>query len=122
MAGRRKSSALWATVSWAGLISMALLAGCATATRKDAPVLWYPGDAVPVGFPSSVRSVGETRETFAARSAEILPRARAAAGSGPLNMLALSGGGAGGAYGAGALVGWTRRGTRPEFQIVSGIL
>jgi hypothetical protein len=119
--GRRKSKALWALVACIGLMSTASLTGCATQVRKDAPVLWYASDAVPVGFPSSVRSVGETRETFAARSAEILPRARAAAGPGPLNMLALSGGGAGGAYGAGVLVGWTRQGTRPEFQIVTGV-
>jgi hypothetical protein len=101
--------------------SAAFFSGCASPVRKDAPVVWFASDAVPVGFPSSVRSVGETRETFAARSAEMLPRARAAAGSGPLNMLALSGGGAGGAYGAGVLVGWTRQGTRPEFQIVTGV-
>ena len=36
-------------------------------------------------------------------------------------VLALSGGGADGAFGAGLLVGWSRRGTRPEFSIVSGV-
>jgi predicted acylesterase/phospholipase RssA len=35
--------------------------------------------------------------------------------------LALSGGGADGAYGAGVLNGWTASGTRPEFTIVSGV-
>ena len=39
----------------------------------------------------------------------------------PLTYLALSGGGGGGAYGAGVLNGWTRLGTRPEFSIVSGV-
>ena len=34
--------------------------------------------------------------------------------------LALSGGGADGAYGAGVLVGWTRAGGRPEFSLVTG--
>jgi hypothetical protein len=111
----------WALVAGVWLASAVLLTGCASPVRKDAPILWFASDAVPVGFPSSVRSVGETRETFAARSAEMLPRVRAAAGSGPINILALSGGGAGGAYGAGALVGWTRQGTRPEFQVVTGV-
>ncbi len=37
------------------------------------------------------------------------------------HYLAVSGGGANGAYGAGALVGWTATGTRPEFAIVTGI-
>jgi len=35
--------------------------------------------------------------------------------------LALSGGGATGAFGAGFLYGWTRTGERPDFKIVSGI-
>lgn len=35
--------------------------------------------------------------------------------------LALSGGGADGAYGAGVLNGWTDAGTRPSFSIVSGV-
>jgi hypothetical protein len=35
--------------------------------------------------------------------------------------LALSGGGADGAYGAGILNGWTASGTRPTFSIVSGV-
>jgi predicted acylesterase/phospholipase RssA len=34
--------------------------------------------------------------------------------------LALSGGGADGAFGAGLLVGWSERGTRPQFTIVTG--
>lgn len=37
------------------------------------------------------------------------------------DMLALSGGGADGAFGAGLLAGWTERGDRPEFQLVSGV-
>ncbi len=37
------------------------------------------------------------------------------------NYLALSGGGQNGAFGAGILNGWTASGTRPEFQIVTGI-
>ncbi len=37
------------------------------------------------------------------------------------NILALSGGGEDGAFGAGALVGWSQRGDRPEFDMVTGI-
>lgn len=37
------------------------------------------------------------------------------------DVLALSGGGSNGAYGAGVLVGWTARGERPEFDIVTGV-
>nr|WP_296913961.1 patatin-like phospholipase family protein [Thiocapsa sp.] len=39
----------------------------------------------------------------------------------PHNYLVISGGGGDGAYGAGLLTGWTDTGTRPEFQIVTGI-
>ncbi len=36
-------------------------------------------------------------------------------------MLAISGGAANGAYGAGLLSGWSKEGSRPEFRIVTGI-
>jgi hypothetical protein len=38
-----------------------------------------------------------------------------------VNVLALSGGGAEGAFGAGILCGWTKAGTRPRFKLVTGI-
>jgi len=38
-----------------------------------------------------------------------------------LSLLALSGGGAGGAFGAGALVGLSQAGTRPCFDVVTGV-
>jgi len=37
------------------------------------------------------------------------------------DFLALSGGGAHGAFGAGLLCGWSRRGDRPNFKVVTGI-
>jgi predicted acylesterase/phospholipase RssA len=49
---------------------------------------------------------------------------RSAGESGPLPTayyLAISGGGADGAYGAGLMCGWTTTGTRPEFKLVTGI-
>ena len=38
-----------------------------------------------------------------------------------LEILALSGGGSDGAFGAGVLAGWTERGDRPEFEQVTGV-
>jgi hypothetical protein len=38
-----------------------------------------------------------------------------------LQLLAISGGGENGAFGAGLLCGWTEQGTRPEFELVTGI-
>ena len=39
----------------------------------------------------------------------------------PFIALTLSGGGSRGAYGAGVLSGWTKRGDRPQFDVVTGI-
>ena len=39
----------------------------------------------------------------------------------PINVLALSGGGQYGAYLGGVLVGWSQRGDRPQFDVVTGI-
>jgi predicted patatin/cPLA2 family phospholipase len=38
-----------------------------------------------------------------------------------INALTLSGGGSSGAFGAGILAGWTEAGTRPQFDVVTGI-
>ena len=48
------------------------------------------------------------------------PRQSSWSATGPC-VLALSGGGEDGAFGAGALVGWTARGDRPDFDLVTGI-
>lgn len=37
------------------------------------------------------------------------------------NLLALSGGGSNGAFGAGVLCGWTKAGNRPDFKVVTGV-
>jgi predicted acylesterase/phospholipase RssA len=42
-------------------------------------------------------------------------------GAASYNILAISGGGAHGAFGAGFLYGWSQAGTRPEFKFVTGI-
>jgi predicted acylesterase/phospholipase RssA len=39
----------------------------------------------------------------------------------PVSMLALSGGGEHGAFGAGLLSGWTESGHRPAFNVVTGV-
>jgi hypothetical protein len=102
------------------LAAVVLATACAGLPRKQTPRLCC-GVAAPKGFPNTVRSVDESQRTFELRSAQFLERLHTAAGSGPINILALSGGGAGGAFGAGALVGLSRLGKRPEYQIVTGV-
>jgi predicted acylesterase/phospholipase RssA len=58
---------------------------------------------------------------YADEPASMFPRTNVGARTGALSYLALSGGGADGAYGAGVLNGWTAAGTRPEFSVVSGV-
>lgn len=48
------------------------------------------------------------------------PQSTSGSFAGP-NVLALSGGGEDGAFGAGGLVGWSARGDRPDFDLVTGI-
>jgi len=63
-----------------------------------------------------------TREAYAALDRERAQLGAAAAGRlPPANLLAISGGGDKGSFGAGLLIGWTERGDRPEFKTVSGV-
>ncbi len=104
------------------LVMCLLAAACSSLSRQQAPHVAQQTDAVPAGFASDVRWRGETTRSDFRHQALLLQErmARAANGS-PLNLLALSGGGAGGAFGAGVLVGWGRSGTRPQFQVVTGV-
>ena len=72
-------------------------------------------------FPARVRFLGIDPESLDRRSGGVVAALRNAADGGPVNVLALSGGGAGGAFGAGALVGMSRRGDRPVFHVVTGV-
>jgi predicted acylesterase/phospholipase RssA len=64
-----------------------------------------------------------TQEAYAALARERAQLALATAADAlpPANFLAISGGGDNGAFGAGLLVGWTERGDRPAFKLVTGV-
>jgi predicted acylesterase/phospholipase RssA len=64
--------------------------------------------------------LGELRR-YADEPASAFGSAQTIFRAGPVTYLALSGGGADGAYGAGVLSGWTASGRRPEFSVVSGV-
>jgi len=69
----------------------------------------------------TIRTLGSDGRFLQISSASAAQRLRVVRGGEPLNILALSGGGAFGAFGAGAMVGLTRSGSRPEFAVVTGI-
>lgn len=102
------------------LLAALSVAACATESRRPAPATRL-GPAAPTGFPATVRSLGSDSRFFVAHLEELRQRVKAARGSGPFNILVLSGGGAGGAFGAGALAGLSRRGERPQFAMVTGV-
>jgi predicted acylesterase/phospholipase RssA len=99
-------------VPFAILTVMVILAGCSSLPRTP----YAASDAAA----STVLDLGELR-VYADEPASTFLKTNASFRAGPLSYLALSGGGADGAYGAGVLNGWTAAGTRPEFSVVSGV-
>jgi hypothetical protein len=97
-----------------GLAALAL-AGCASIERAPFTQEQQAAAVVP-GIPNARIWSDERAETILARSRSAPPLPR----GGQVNVLALSGGGSNGAFGAGLVAGWTARGTRPEFSIVTG--
>lgn len=90
-------------------------------TRPRSPL--SPPPAIrgePVGFPGVRLTESQAHEALAAAADRIAPPRMPWARE-PINILAVSGGAAGGAFGAGLLVGLTRVGRRPAFAVVTGI-
>ncbi len=100
-----------------GLMAALWLAGCGTIDRPADGVIrlatqtWRPTEDPRIRAGDTVR-VEALAEQIGARLW---------AASEGRSILALSGGGANGAFGAGVLVGWTESGTRPEFSVVTGV-
>jgi hypothetical protein len=112
-----------------GLLALAgaggLLAGCADIARLSAPPI-TAGEAPPIlGIPNARFWADADVTPWVREAQQAGTRRRAALGQPrilpPADYLALSGGGDFGAFGAGLLVGWTAAGTRPEFEVVTGI-
>jgi predicted acylesterase/phospholipase RssA len=106
---------------WTCVLSGVLaLAGCAVTTRRDAPPALF-SSATPVDFSADVRFLSTDRASVERKSTIALARLRTSSKDGMLRALVLSGGGAGGAFGAGALVGLSRRQERPQYDVVTGV-
>jgi len=99
-------------------------AGCTFVPQRDPLPAALASLAKPLGEPN-LRSWGDeispqTKKWLAA-GAEIDAQKYPALVGRPHNYLAISGGGANGAFGGGLLVGWSDRGDRPDFTVVTGI-
>lgn len=115
-------------LAWGVLVAGLGLGGCSHPERVNAvPVEWL--DQVKVAGISNARFYIEgggpamVVEGLAAVDREIAWR-KSQGLTGPLppaHFLAISGGGDDGAFGAGLLAGWTKRGDRPQFKLVTGI-
>ena len=102
----------------AAVVALALsLGACALASRDAFTVADQAVAAVP-GF-GAVRVWGDAPARDVARA--VLGRLAPAGPARRVEVLALSGGGAGGAFAAGLLGGWTGRGDRPSFDVVTGV-
>jgi hypothetical protein len=128
-AGKLTSERVYRFPAWPLLLALApllLVLGCASVTHNTVPKDLV-AEARVVDMPD-VRAWGDEYSTVLQRSlVESVRQARAidprgvVDATGVVNVLALSGGGANGAFGAGLLCGWTAAGTRPAFKIVTGI-
>lgn len=103
----------------AALVLLATVLGACATPRLAAPPKLID-QVSPPGFPPQVRFLSSDRDYLVAHLGRAV-RSLTAAAHGPIRILALSGGGAGGAFGAGVLYGLARTGQPTDFQVVTGV-
>jgi predicted acylesterase/phospholipase RssA len=100
------------------VLSLASLQGCAPVVlRGPSP----PPAEVAADSPGGIRVMGADYRFTEVSMQSVARHAHDMRAAEPFSILALSGGGADGAFGAGALVGLTRTGKRPQFSVVTGV-
>lgn len=106
----------------AGLVIAGLaLVGCATLERLP-PVRYADAQQTKILDISDARFyLNDTKRINGVALQAYQRRNKFRSATAPLNILAISGGGDDGAFGAGLLVGWGDHGGRPEFDVVTGV-
>jgi predicted patatin/cPLA2 family phospholipase len=100
-------------------LAITILTGCALVDRGIPVPEPLISKADIAGYKNIRYSIGETELELAL---EFETAIQSSTGNGSIvDLLAISGGGADGAFGAGLLCGWTLHGNRPDFQIVTGV-
>lgn len=114
---------------WVGLLSLGgLLTGCGTLRHRSPLPEELAAQAQIPGY-TDIRDWGDHQSPVLRRSIQEALRQEAAytgqtlhqVATQQVSILALSGGGMNGAFGAGFLCGWTEHGSRPQFDLVTGI-
>ena len=110
---------------WLLVMAVIVITGCTSLPDRNPVPSQYANDASIAGIPEARFWADEwptfSKERFDTFSDAELKQEYPAIYNVPHNYLAISGGGANGAYGAGVLYGWSESGTRPEFTMVTGI-
>lgn len=104
-------------------LALVPLVGCAAPIlRRPVPPAMADAAHVP-GMPPGVRAWGdEFSPAFQKSVVDSVAEVNAAYGTlAPTDVLAISGGGAHGAFAAGLLLGWSEVGNRPTFRLVTGV-
>ncbi|MBS3848143.1 patatin-like phospholipase family protein [Devosia sp. BSSL-BM10] len=96
------------------MVALLAISACATLQSRQQVPPQLVAEAT-IHADQRLRYWGDDNE-FARIQAQVAPGP-----DGDVDYLTLSGGGINGAYGAGFLVGWTDKGGRPEFEVVTGI-
>jgi len=96
------------------MVALLAISACATLQSRQQIPPQLVAEAT-IHADQRLRYWGDDNE-FARIQAQVAPGP-----DGDVDYLTLSGGGINGAYGAGFLVGWTDKGGRPEFEVVTGI-
>jgi len=104
----------------ASLLAALTISGCATLERLPAVTYAEARQIDILDIPDARFYVSDTNRIYdvATKAYQRINRTRPAQ---TRHFLALSGGGDDGAFGAGLLVGWSARGNRPEFDMVTGV-
>lgn len=126
MRSETESASACSLLVLATMLLHVLMAGCVATMPRDILPENLVDEAELAGMPG-VRIWGDASAKsldalFLAEAPRMRALAHARGGQKPvLNVLALSGGGEDGAFGAGLMVGWSDAGTRPDFELVTGV-
>ncbi|MEM0907635.1 MAG: patatin-like phospholipase family protein [Pseudomonadota bacterium] len=100
--------------------SVLMVAACGSVPKRTPYTVADQEIAVVVGMPANIRVWADApEERFQTAGNRLVSQLRREGK--PLRVLALSAGADKGAYGAGFLYGWSKTGTRPQFNAVTGV-